>query len=69
VEMPRAMAATISVTPSQPSGTQAVLMNASHTSRPVRAVPAWPNTTAGGTPIPVARCRRRPPRTIQVRSM
>ncbi len=69
VLMPRAMAPVISVTPSQPSGPQPVLMNPSQISSPVRAMLACPNTTAGGTPTPVARCRRSPPRVTQVRSM
>ncbi len=69
VLMPRAMAPVISVTPSQPSGPQPVLMNPSQITSPLRAMLACPNTTAGGTPSPVARCRRSPPRVTQVRSM
>ena len=69
VQTPRAMVPAISVTPSHASGSQPVRMNPSQMSSPVRAALAWPNTTAGGTPTPVARCRRRPPRATQVRSM
>jgi len=63
------MVLVISATPSQASGSQPVRMKPSQTSSPVRAALAWPNTTVGGTPAPVARCRRRPPRATQVRSM
>jgi hypothetical protein len=69
VQTPRAMAAATSATPSQASGSQPVLRKPIQIASPVRAAVAWPNTTAGGTPTPVARCRRRPPRTTQVRSM
>ena len=69
VQTPRAMAAVISTTPSQASGSQFVLTKPAQITSPVRAALAWPNTTAGGTPTPVARCRRRPPRVTQVRSM
>ena len=69
VQTPRAMAAVISTTPSQASGSQFVLTKPAQIASPVRAALAWPNTTAGGTPTPVARCRRRPPRATQVRSM
>jgi hypothetical protein len=63
------MAAVISTTPSQASGSQFVWTKPAQITSPVRAALAWPNTTAGGTPTPVARCRRRPPRVTQVRSM
>ena len=69
VQTPRAMAVVISATPSQASGSQFVLTKPVQITSPARAALAWPNTTAGGTPTPVARCRRRPPRATQVRSM
>ena len=69
VQTPRPMAAVISTTPSQASGSQFVWTKPAQITSPVRAALAWPNTTAGGTPTPVARCRRRPPRVTQVRSM
>src|SRR6266487_445879 len=69
VQTPRAMAPVITATPSQASRSEWVLTKPSQTSSPVRAALAWPNTTADGTPAPVARCRRRPPRVTQVRSM
>src|SRR6516225_1929156 len=69
VQTPRAMAPVTTVTPSQASRSSLVSMNPSQISNPVRAALAWPNTTAGGTPTPVARCRCRPPRVTQVRSM
>src|SRR5438045_3281025 len=63
------MAAATTATPSQASRSERVLTKPSQISSPVRAALACPNTTAGGTPAPVARCRRRPPRVTQVRSM
>jgi hypothetical protein len=69
VPTPSAIAALLRVTPSQASATQPVARKPAHTARPDSAAPAWPKTTAGGTPSPVARCRLRPPRATQVRSM
>jgi hypothetical protein len=69
VQTPRAMAPVTTVTPNQASRSRPVPTKPSQTTSPVRAALAWPNTTAGGTPTPVARCRRRPPRFTQVRSM
>jgi hypothetical protein len=69
VQTPRAMVPITTVTPSQASRSRPVSTKPSQTTSPVRAALAWPNTTVGGTPTPVARCRRRPPRITQVRSM
>jgi len=69
VQTPRAMVPVTTVTPSQASRSRPVPTKPSQITSPVRAALAWPNTTAGGTPTPVARCRRRPPLITQVRSM
>jgi hypothetical protein len=63
------MAAAISATPSQASGSQPVFRKPIQITSPVRATLAWPKTSTGGTPTPVVRCRYKPPRLTQVRSM